>query len=239
MGFMSGMTGLQIAQGVTSLGSTLFGWQNQRENAKRQAEALSKQAGAAVKRMAYAFQNYEMQRVDAFDAAVNNLMKVRQGSMGLLSSVRAAVNEETGGDSRTGRALERAANADVLRTETSIKDNYARQSDEINLNKEAVKLQTQDMIDSIRAQAPEMPSIWGLVGNLAATGLSWYNGVENQNATRDAILGIGYTPNPPRRYHFDGYPNYLEYPTITDFFNPTVFDTKNFDYRYKKVNWRG
>ena len=100
---MGNMTGLQIAQGVTSLGSTLFGWQNQRENAKRQAEALSQQAGAAVKRMAYAFQNYEMQRVDAFDAAVNNLMKVRQGSMGLLSSVRAAVNEETGGDSRGNR----------------------------------------------------------------------------------------------------------------------------------------
>ena len=211
MGVLSGMSGLEIAQGVSSLGSTFFNWSNERENSKRQAAALSKQAGAAVKKMNYAFQNYEMQRVDAFDAAVNNIMKVRQNSLGLLSGVRASINEDTGEDSRTGRALERTANADVLRTVSSVKDNYERQSDEIDLNKEAVMKSTQDEIENIRAQAPEMPSTTSLLLGLAGTGLSWYNDYLNAKTKREAALGTDYNGgmhNWKRRYYFDGYPKY-------------------------------
>lgn len=216
MGFTSGMSGLEIAQGVSALGSTWFNWQNERENAKRQAAALSKQAGAAVKRMNYAFQNYELQRTDAFDAAVNNIMKVRQNSLNLLSGVRAAVNEETGGDSRTGRALERTANADMLRTISSVKDNYERQSDEIDLNKESVMKSTQDEIESIRAQAPELPSTTSLLLGMAGTGLSWYNDYLNNKTAREAALGIGYTSGNydwnhwRQRYRFADYPKYNE-----------------------------
>ena len=134
MGFAS------TAMGATQLGLNLVGdymsWKDQRENAKAQARALSQQANAVGKNLAYTFQNYELQRVDAFDAAVNNLMKVQTNALGLESSVRAAINEETGGDSRTGRALQRAAHADTLRTLLGIKDVYERQSDEISLNKE-------------------------------------------------------------------------------------------------------
>ena len=228
------------AQAITAGVSTLLGWQNQRESARRQAEALSKQAGAAVKRMDYAFQNYEMQRVDAYDAAVNNLMKVKQNSLGLLSGVRAAINEETGGDSRTGRALNRAAVGDVLRAESSIKDNYSRQSDEINLNKEAVKLQTQDEIANIKAQAPEMPSVWGLVMQMAGTGLSIYDNYLNQKVSREALLGTrgykGLTPTIPTwgDYHFNNLlpANYnMQFPGISPGWNEDYFKS------WKGIRW--
>lgn len=177
MGFAS------TAMGATQLGLNLIGdymsWKDQRENAKAQARALSQQANAVGKNLAYTFQNYELQRVDAFDAAVNSLMKVQTNALGLESSVRAAINEETGGDSRTGRALQRAAHADTLRTLSGIKDVYERQSDEISLNKEMAKRSAMDEIANIKAQAPQMPSYWSLLGNIAGDTLNVYNSYQN------------------------------------------------------------
>ena len=154
-------------------------WKGQRENAKAQARALSQRANAVGKNLAYTFQNYELQRVDAFDSAVNSLMKVQTNSLGLESAVRSAINEETGGDSRTGRALQRAAHADTLRTVSGIKDVYERQSDEISLNKEMAKRSAMDEIANIRAQAPQMPSYWSLLGNIAGDTLNVYNSYQN------------------------------------------------------------
>ena len=177
MGFAS------TAMGATQLGFNLVGnymsWKDQRENAKAQARALSQRANAVGKNLAYTFQNYELQRVDAFDSAVNSLMKVQTNAIGLESSVRAAINEETGGDSRTGRALQRAAHADTLRTVSGIKDVYERQSDEISLNKEAAKRSAMDEIANIKAQAPQMPSYWSLLGNIAGDTLNVYNSYQN------------------------------------------------------------
>ena len=177
MGFAS------TAMGATQLGLNLvadyMSWKDQKGNAKAQARALSQQANAVGKNLAYTFQNYELQRVDAFDAAVNNLMKVQTNALGLESSVRAAINEETGGDSRTGRALQRAAHADTLRTLSGIKDVYERQSDEISLNKEMAKRSAVDEIANIKAQAPQMPSYWSLLGNIAGSTLNVYNSYQN------------------------------------------------------------
>ena len=177
MGFAS------TAMGATQLGLNLVGdylsWKDQKENAKAQARALSQRANAVGKNLAYTFQNYELQRVDAFDSAVNSLMKAQTNSLGLESAVRAAINEETGGDSRTGRALSRAAHADTLRTLTGIKDIYERQSDEISLNKESAKRSAMDEIANIRVQAPQMPSYWSLLGNIAGDTLNVYNSYQN------------------------------------------------------------
>ena len=177
MGFAS------TAMGATQLGLNLVGnymsFQDQRVNAKAQARALSQRAHAVGTNLAYTFQNYELQRVDAFDSAVNSLMKVQTNALGLESSVRAAINEETGGDSRTGRALQRAAHADTLRTVSGIKDVYERQSDEISLNKEAAKRSAMDEIANIKAQAPQMPSYWSLLGNIAGSTLNVYNSYQN------------------------------------------------------------
>lgn len=177
MGFAS------TSMGATQLGLNLVGdymsWKDQRENAKAQARALSQRANAVGKNLAYTFQNYELQRVDAFDSAVNSLMKAQTNALGLESAVRAAINEETGGDSRTGRALQRAAHADTLRTLSGIKDVYERQSDEISLNKEAAKRSAMDEIANIKAQAPQMPSYWSLLGNIAGDTLNVYNSYQN------------------------------------------------------------
>lgn len=171
------------AMGATQLGLNLVGnymsWNDQKENAKAQARALSQRAHAVGKNLAYTFQNYELQRVDAFDSAVNSLMKVQTNALDLESSVRAAINEEMGGDSRTGRALQRAAHADTLRTVSAIKDVYERQSDEISLNKEAAKRSAMDEIANIKAQAPQMPSYWSLLGNIAGSTLNIYNSYQN------------------------------------------------------------
>lgn len=177
MGFAS------TAMGATQLGLNLVGnymsWKDQRENAKAQARALSQRAHAVGKNLAYTFQNYELQRVDAFDSAVNSLMKVQTNALGLESTVRAAINEETGGDSRTGRALQRATHADTLRTVSGIKDVYERQSDEISLNKEMAKRSAMDEIANIKAQAPQMPSYLSLLGNIAGDTLNVYNSYQN------------------------------------------------------------
>lgn len=211
MGFMGVAGGMQAVD-------TYMSWKNQKENAKAQERALSAQANAVGKNMAYAFQNYEAQRMDAFDATVNNIMKVRVNSVGLESSVRAAINEETGGDSRTGRALQRATHADTLRTISGLKDSYERQSDEIDLNKEATRRSAMDEIANIKAQAPEMPSVWQLVGSLAGVALNSYNSYKNAQANAQASgmeldkwwratnPTAGYT----NRYHFSG---------VTDFAN--------------------
>ena len=210
-----GPTGLMIGNQALKLFGGYSKWKGERENAKRQAEALSRQAGAAAKQMNYAFQNYELQRMDAFDATVNNLMKVGVSSMGLLSAVRGAVNEETGGDSRTGRALVRSANADLLRTITSIKDNYERQSDEISLNKEAYRNQTADIIANIKAQAPEMPSTRSLILGFIGQGISSYGQYLGTQSDMSSILGSGYRgASDTNRFRYNSSPWRSEIPSV-------------------------
>lgn len=204
MGFAS------TAMGATQLGLNLVGnymsWKGQKENAKAQARALSQRAHAVGKNLAYTFQNYELQRVDAFDSAVNSLMKVQTNALGLESSVRAAINEETGGDSRTGRALQRVAHADTLRTVSAIKDVYERQSDEISLNKEAAKRSAMDEIANIKAQAPQMPSYWSLLSNIAGDTLNVYNSYQNAlNSAQSQGMGLDTWWRAQNRYDTNPY----------------------------------
>ena len=221
MGFAS------TAMGAAQLGLNLVGdymsWKGQRENAKAQARALSQRAHAVGKNLAYTFQNYELQRVDAFDSAVNSLMKVQTNALGLESSVRAAINEETGGDSRTGRALQRASHADTLRTVSGIKDVYERQSDEISLNKEAAKRSAMDEIANIRAQAPQMPSYWSLLGNIAGDTLNVYNSYQNAlNSAQSQGMELDTWWRAQNRYdtnpyaYRNSYQYYFNLPTYTN-----------------------
>jgi hypothetical protein len=234
MGFAS------TAMGATQLGLNLVGdymsWKDQKENAKAQARALSQQANAVGKNLAYTFQNYELQRVDAFDSAVNSLMKVQTNALGLESSVRAAINEETGGDSRTGRALQRAAHADTLRTVSGIKDVYERQSDEISLNKEAAKRSAMDEIANIRAQAPQMPSYWSLLGNIAGDTLNVYNSYQNAlNSAQSQGMELDTWWRAQNRYDTNpyAYRNNYQY----HFNLPTYVNPLSTTWTYPKGGW--
>lgn len=69
-----------------------------RQQYSSQAKMLEAQAMGATKEMNYAFQNYEQERQDSFDAAVNDITKTRINQMQLNSQVNAAIAEGyTGG----------------------------------------------------------------------------------------------------------------------------------------------
>ena len=123
-----------------------------RQQYSAQAKYLEAQARGATKEMNYAFQNYELERQDAYDAAVNDIIKTRINQMQLNSQVNAAIAEGYAGGGRTANRLMRAADADTSRTVASIQDNYSRKSNEVDLNKESTLLSTKDYIANLQEQ---------------------------------------------------------------------------------------
>ena len=135
------------------IGGNYLGQKAQYEQAQAQIDAQGK---AAITKMNYAFQNYEQERIDAFDNAVAEITKVRQNAQQLNSGVKAAVAENASG--RTANLIVRAVEGDTARAVGSVKDNYLRKSNEIDLNKEATLKSTADYIKNLNASAPKMPS---------------------------------------------------------------------------------
>lgn len=135
------------------IGGNYLGQKAQYEQAQAQIDAQGK---AAITKMNYAFQNYEQERIDAFDNAVAEITKVRQNAQQLNSGVKAAVAENASG--RTANLIVRAVEGDTARAVVSVKDNYVRKSNEIDLNKEATLKSTADYIKNLNASAPKMPS---------------------------------------------------------------------------------
>lgn len=145
------------------------------------------QAGASYKSMNYALMNYEIERQDAYDAAVNEITKVRINQQQLNSQVNAAVMEGQGAGGRTSARLMRAAEADTARTVSSIQDNYLRKSNEIDLNKEQTVLSTHDYLVNLKDSTK--PNKLGDILSLAATGLTAWNDSLNASAQKETLLG--------------------------------------------------
>lgn len=154
------------------------------QNSKANARIAEAQAKEAYKEMNYSLQNYEIQRQDAYDSAVNDIMKTRINQAQLNSQVNAAIAEGMAGGGRTANRLKRAAEADTSRAVSSIQDNYLRQSNEIDLNKETTLLSTKDYIKNLKAQSK--PNKWADILNLTTTALQGYNDYANTKATRAA-----------------------------------------------------
>lgn len=172
------------AAAVAQVGLKAFGiYQNSKAQAA-QAEAL---ATGSYKTLNYALQNYEIERQDAFDAAVNEITKTRINQMQLNSQVRAAIAEGYAGGGRTANRLIRATEADTSRAVASIQDNYERKSNEVDLNKNAALLSTNDYLASIKKQYK--PNKWGDILDLVATGVSAYNGYKNAKTEAEAAGG--------------------------------------------------
>lgn len=169
----AGMVGLQA-----------FGIRQQNYANASLAEA---QARGSVREMNYAFQNYELERQDAYDAAVNDIIKTRINQMQLNSQVNAAIAEGMSGGGRTANRLMRAAAADTSRAIDSIQDNYLRKSNEIDLNKETQALSTADYISNLKAQSK--PNKWADILSLAGTALQGYNDYRNEKTTAKASGG--------------------------------------------------
>lgn len=156
-------TGLQ----VLSIGSQFLG---DRNNAKAVARAQRMKARNAITTMNYNFQNFEAQRRDMFDVAVGELEKINLNARGLQETVNVALGEEQG-EGRTARAIQRSTEAMGQRAMSSVKDNYVRQSNEIDLNKEQQYIQTRQYIEGL-----EVPSLPSPVASLLQIGASLYAG---------------------------------------------------------------
>ena len=161
-------------------------YMGQRATAKAAQAQMNQQAQTAFTKMNYAFQDYEIERVDAFDDAVAELDKVSHNAMRVNSGVEAAVNETMSG--RTAKMLVRNVEGDTARTKASIKDNFARKSTEIDLNKERSLLSTKDYINNLNASAPKMPSRFSNAISTAGIVLNSYTQTQNQ---RQSVKNTG------------------------------------------------
>lgn len=133
-------------------------YMGQKSTAKAAQAQMDTQAKAAITEMNYAFQNYEQERTDAFDSAVAEISKVRMNALQINSGVKAAINENMQG--RTADLLVRTVEGDTARAIGTVKDNYVRKSNEIDLNKESTYKSTRDYINNLNLSAPKMPSRW-------------------------------------------------------------------------------
>lgn len=157
-------------------------WNAQRENAIAEGKAMAQQATNAIQSLNYSFMNYEIERKDSFDSAVADLTKNAISSRVLVGGVENAVSEEMG-DSNTGRLISRSTNAEGLRAQTSIKENYDKTSDEISLNKEQALLSTKQFIAGLHP--PKLPSYAALALGMAGAGIQSWSQMQNADAFKE------------------------------------------------------
>ena len=160
---------------------TVGNYMGQRSSAAAAQASMEAQAAAAIRELNYSWQNYEMERTDAFDAAVQKIENTRINALGLNSAVKGAVIENMSGN--TANLLIRNAEGDTARAVASIQDNYGRKSNEIDLNKDYKRISTQDYLKNLNASAPRSPSRFANFVSTAASGLSWYTkGMDQKNS---------------------------------------------------------
>jgi hypothetical protein len=172
-----------VAQAGLSIAGSVMGYKAQAQAAQAQGEAMAQQATYAVQSMNREFANYEIERRDAFDSAVQEITKTRLNAMQLNSQVEAAVAEEMAGGGRTADRIVRSAKADEARSVASIQDNYQRKSNEIDLNKETTLLSTKNYIAGLKP--PSAPSKLGLFLDVASAGINAYT--SGTSAKNDAL----------------------------------------------------
>ena len=170
-----------------------------RQQYNAQAKYLEAQAQGATKEMNYAFQNYEIERQDAYDAAVNDIIKTRINQMQLNSQVNAAIAEGYAGGGRTANRLMQAAEADTSRSVDYI----------ANLQKQGEISRSQKFADIL---------------SLASTALSGYNEYKTQSAAAKAKGGTfnfwgSHSPNTKSSgsfftYNSQGLPSMANYTNI-------------------------
>lgn len=172
--------GTMMAIGMASTAMTLYG---ENRALEAQGRASAQTARNYITSMNFSLQNLEQERADAFDATVADLQKIRLQGTRQVKSVEAAINEGLAGGGRTADMLKRSAQADVNRAVWSSKDNYARKSNEIDLNKEHTLRGTQTQISGI--QRVKKPSF---MNTLLRFGISYMGASQTQEAI-SAIRG--------------------------------------------------
>lgn len=141
----------------------------QRKMAEMQAQGVHKETN-------YALQNLEQNRQDAYDAAVNEITKTRMNQLQLDSQVEASVLETMEG--KTADRILRTTKGRSVRGAQSVEDNYQRQSNEIDLNKETTVLSANERLKSIKKAGT--PNAMGQILGIATSYMNMRSGMEMQ-----------------------------------------------------------
>ncbi|MBS5519652.1 MAG: hypothetical protein KHX13_04885 [Acidaminococcus intestini] len=171
-----------------SMGSALMNTYGKNRSLMEQGRANQRTAQGYVRSMNYSIQNLERQRTDAFEAAVDEMERINLQGYRLASGVDVAVNEGMMGGGRTAHLLKRSATADLARTLNSIKGNYTKKRNEIDLNKEATLLDTKLAISAI--PDAEKPSLFGTLFDLGTAYLGGLQASEQIKLMREKA-GVG------------------------------------------------
>lgn len=162
-------TALGIGTGLNVIGS-IIGARGQAKALQAQYDAQRK---AMITQMNYQLQNYEMQRADAFDNAVTEMMNVQRQAQDVGSQAKAVINENING--RTAELLARNVEGDRARAYEGVKEQYASKSNEIDLNEDSTYKSTASAINNLGASVQsQAPTTTNLLLDIAGTGLqSW------------------------------------------------------------------
>ena len=173
------MTGL-----VMGVGSAIMNQVAAEKQVKAQQQAILAQAQGYIQSMNYGFQNFELERQDALDQTISELAATQLEGQSLSQQVAAILGdqEKTG---RTANLIQRNADAQSLRQIESIKDNYARKSNEIDLNKETTLLNTQNALQGLQRSMPSAPSRLGMLMDI---GMSVINYSDSLKALKSSQL---------------------------------------------------
>ena len=165
-------------QAGLKVGGQIMSYDGAVKNWKAEVAAKKQEATNIIRSTNYQLQDFEINRKDNFDAAVMEIMKVQQNAKSLNASVSHAVQEDQG-DGRTASMITRSTLGDTARTTDSIKDNYGRLSNEIDLNKERTLMGANQQLDGIKIS--NKPSFLPYLLNSASIGLNAYtNGMDRK-----------------------------------------------------------
>lgn len=171
-----------------TMASTIFGIYSQNKALEAQGRANVATARSMVQSMNYSLQNLEQERRDIFEATVQELERTQLQGRRLTASVDAAVHEGLQGGGRTADLLMRSGRADTHRAMASVKDNYQKKSNEVDLNKEATLMNTKAQIRSIRDV--QKPSLLGTIAQIGTAYLGARQEQERLNLLRKQA-GVG------------------------------------------------
>lgn len=171
-----------------TMASTIFGIYSQNKALEAQGRANIATARSMVQSMNYSLQNLEQERRDIFEATVQELERTQLQGRRLTASVDAAVHEGLQGGGRTADLLMRSGRADTHRAMASVKDNYQKKSNEVDLNKEAALMNTKAQIRSIRDV--QKPSLLGTIAQIGTAYLGARQEQERINLLRKQA-GVG------------------------------------------------
>ena len=171
-----------------TMASTIFGIYSQNKALEAQGRANVATARSMVQSMNYSLQNLEQERRDIFEATVQELERTQLQGRRLTASVDAAVHEGLQGGGRTADLLMRSGRADTHRAMASVKDNYQKKSNEVDLNKEAALMNTKAQIRSIRDV--QKPSLLGTIAQIGTAYLGARQEQERINLLRKQA-GVG------------------------------------------------